>query len=457
LGLFRPSEARTTRSESSRAGSGEWDTVLRMFMGWELPAVSTEVTYVGLLFVLFVVPRILQRYGVPSAVTALSFGAIAGMGLGLLQNDPTVELLSALGIVSLFLFAGLDVQLSELLRERRVILEHLIIGAAALAAVTIVVIGVANQVGDGFPIRPSLLIALALLTPSTGFILDSLGRWGLSESERFWIRSKAIATELVALAVLFFVLQSASWGRFALSAAALIAMIAVLPAVFRWFASAVIPHAPNSEFGFLMMVGAACAVVTRSLGVYYLVGAFAVGMAAQQFRRQLPALASLRMLGAVESFASLFVPFYFFHAGLELRREDLTLASLGFGLLFTALTIPFRLSQVVLHRALRLSEGMKTSLRVGVPMLPTTVFTLVIAEILRDRFLVSPAVFGGLIIYTLINTLIPGLFMRRPPTFGFEDELMMSGPVVPAPEPRAGGPAGPLSPDSRPAIHEPPS
>lgn len=404
-------------------------------LGWELPSIPSEIAYVALLFVLFVVPRILQRYGVPSAVTALAFGAMAGMGMealtgeSLLHGDSTVGLLSTLGIVSLFLFAGLDVQVSELRREMRVLLEHVTIGAAALAVSTVAIVMVARALSIDAATRPSLLIALALLTPSTGFILDSLGRWGVSESERFWIRSKAVATEFVALAVLFFVLQSASWGRFGLSAFALLAMIAVLPAVFRWFASAVIPHAPNSEFGFLMMVGAACAVVTRALGVYYLVGAFAVGMAAQQFRRQLPALASLRMLGAVESFASLFVPFYFFHAGLGLQREDLSFAALGLGVLFTVFSIPVRLAPIVLHRVVRLSEDLRTSLRVGVPLLPTTVFTLVIAEILRDQFQISPVVFGGLVVYTLINTLIPGLFMRAP-VFAFEDELMMYGPVA---------------------------
>ena len=35
-------------------------------------------------------------------------------------------------------------------------------------------------------------------------------------------------------------------------------------------------------------------------------------------------------------------------------------------------------------------------------------FTLVIAEILRDRFGVSQVIFGGLIVYTLANTLLPG-------------------------------------------------
>jgi Kef-type K+ transport system membrane component KefB len=282
--------------------------------------------------------------------------------------------------------------------------------------------------------RASSLVALAVLTPSTGFILDSLSRWGLSEEEQFWIRSKAIATELVALAVLFVVLQSTSAATLSLSALAIVAMIAVLPAVFRWLASAVIPHAPNSEFGFLLMVAAACAIVTRELGVYYLVGAFAVGMAAQEFRRQLPLAASERMLGAVEAFAALFVPFYFFHAGLVLQREDLGFEALGLGLAFLVLAIPFRLGLVVLHRFVRFGEGVRESLRVGVPMLPTTVFTLVIAEILRNEpFSISPSLFGGLVVYTFINTVIPAFVMRAPAP-EFRDELLFMEPAV-EPEP----------------------
>jgi hypothetical protein len=52
-----------------------------------------------------------------------------------------------------------------------------------------------------------------------------------------------------------------------------------------------------------------------------------------------------------------------------------------------------------------------------VALTPTLVFTLVIAGILRDVFEVPQAVFGGLVIYTLGNTLIPGFALRAPPEF----------------------------------------
>ncbi len=373
------------------------------------PALSKELAYVGLLFGLFVVPRILQRWRIPAAVTSLVLGALAGPGFGLFAHDSTIGLLSTLGIVSLFLFAGLDVEVADLRREALVLGEHLVVRVLALAGGG----WLAYRTLD-LDVRSAVLVALALLTPSTGFILDSLPALGLEARTAFWVRTKAIATELVALGALFFTLQSASVGHLAVSSGALLAMIVVLPLVFRGFARFIVPHAPRTEFAFLLMTAVVCAFATRQLGVYYLVGAFIVGVVAQRVRERLPAMASERMLHAVEAFSSIFVPFYFFHAGLELRREDFSLHALLVGLAFLAVAVPLRLGLISAHRRLRLGEGLRSSLRVGIPLLPTLVFTLVVAQILRDRFGASPAVFGGLVIYALGSTVLPSILMRTP-------------------------------------------
>lgn len=374
-----------------------------------MPNISPEVAYVALLFGLFVVPRYLQRFRIPAAITCLALGALAGPGLDLLRRDPTIDLLSTLGIVSLFLFAGLDVQVEDLRREGRVIVEHMGVRLLALAAV-----GVVLPVALGLEVRPAVLVALALLTPSTGFILDSLAALGLPRETMFWIRAKAIATELLALAAMFVVLQSTTVSGLALSAAVLIGMILVLPVLFRGFARFIVPHAPKTEFAFLLMIAVVCALGTRQLGVYYLVGAFVVGITAQRLREDLPAIASEKMLHAVEAFASIFVPFYFFHAGLVLRREDFSTAALLFGAIFLIVFIPIRVALVAVHRKARLGETFRKSLDVGVPMLPTLVFTLVIAQILRERYNTPAPIFGGLIIYALVNTVIPSLVFRTP-------------------------------------------
>jgi len=370
-------------------------------------ALRSELGYVLLLFVLFVLPRFLQRYRLPQAITSVALGAVLGLGFHLYQGDSTVGLLATLGIVSLFLFAGLEVDFQELRREARVLVQHLVVGVTALVLGAWAIIEVFD-----LAFRPALLVSLALLTPSTGFILDSLHRFGLSERERFWVKSKAIATELVALGALFFTLQSQSTARFGIATAVLVVLVALLPMVFRWFATAVVPYAPKSEFAFLLMVATVAAMVTRRLGVYYLVGAFVVGLVAQGFRRRLPTLASEQMLHAMEVFASVFVPFYFFNAGLHLHRDDFSFDALVVGVGFLAVVTPIRILLVAGHRKLVLKEDVEPGVRVGLSMVPTLVFGLVIAEILRDEFGLAPYLFGGLIVYTLGNTLLPGLLLK---------------------------------------------
>ncbi len=371
---------------------------------------TSEIAYILLVFGLFVVPKYLQRFRLPSAVTSLVLGAAVGLGLHLFGNDATIQLFATLGIVALFLFAGLEVDFEELRGEVPVLVWHL---SVQLATLTIFTFALAKMLP--LPTRAAALVALALVTPSTGFILDSLGGYGLSDRERFWVKSKAISTELVALGVLFVVLQGESASRLGISLLTLVGLILIVPLAFRFFARVIQPFAPKSEFAFLLIVALVCAFVTRRLGVYYLVGAFIVGVAAQRFRRDLPAMASDQMLHAVEVFASFFVPFYFFKAGLHLEQRDLSWEALLAGLILLSIAVPLRILTVVAHRRLALGENVDEAMRVSTPLLPTLVFTLVIAEILRERFELPTWLFGSLVVYTVLNTLIPGLVLRAPP------------------------------------------
>jgi len=410
---------------------------------------STELGYVALLFTLFVVPRIIQRWRIPTAITSMALGAVAGMGFGLLHNDATLHLLASFGIVALFLFAGLDVSAHDLQREWRVLVQH-------LAVRFLMVVGAAWAVQQflGLALRPATLVALALLTPSTGFILDSLGRFGLTGEEQFWVKGKAIATELLALVILFFTLQSASPQRLVGATLAMAAIVAVLPILFRFFTERVAPYAPKSEFAFLLMLALLCAYATRRLGAYYLVGAFVVGIAARRFRDKLPAIASDQMIHAVEVFATFFVPFYFFTVGTELRRTDFSPLALVLGVVFLMIFGPLRMLSIATHRRLVLGEQAAHSLRVALPMLPTLVFTLVLAAILRDDFGVPQYVFGGLIVYTLLNTLVPGM------VFGVPAPALEPAPMpppIPLPATSAAPPAyGVPAPRTTPAGEPPP-
>jgi Kef-type K+ transport system membrane component KefB len=181
------------------------------------------------------------------------------------------------------------------------------------------------------------------------------------------------------------------------------------------------------------MVAVIFAYATRQLGVYYLVGAFLVGITARRMRDQLPRLASDQNLHAVEVFASFFVPFYFFNAGLGISREALSWQALGIGLAFAGVSIPVRIGLVLLQRRVRLSEAWSQAMRVAVPMIPTLVFTLVLAEILRAEFSISPSLFGGLIVYAALTTILPAMVFRAPrAAFEIEQEMLLVGSAAQA-------------------------
>ena len=81
-----------------------------------MPAITSEVVYLLLIFGLLVIPRALQRFRIPAPLTSFAFGMVAAVFLVGFSQDATLALLATLGISSLFLFAGLEVQLSELRR-----------------------------------------------------------------------------------------------------------------------------------------------------------------------------------------------------------------------------------------------------------------------------------------------------------------------------------------------------
>ena len=373
---------------------------------------APEVQYLLLVCGLFIVPRFLQRFRIPSAITCAAIGAIAGIGFDAFQHDSTIYLLSLLGIVSMFLFAGLEVDVTELREGSRVIAVHLVIQLVLLALVAV-------SVRDLFRVnaRTSILYALALVTPSTGFILDSLHSFGLVGDQGFWVKSKSIATELLALLVLFVTIQSQSLLRLLTSGLVLIAMVALLPKFFRVFAKRILPFAPNSEFAFLVVAALICAAITRRLGVYYLVGAFLVGIIARRFRQELPEVSSIELVRSLELFASFFIPFYFFKAGLHLSLEYFSLKSVGLGLLFFAVIVPIRVLSVTLHRTHVFGRPMTLTRRVAIAMTPTLVFTLVIANILQEQFGLPPALYGALIVYALATTVVPGIALGAAPVY----------------------------------------
>lgn len=384
-----------------------------------MPHITNEIAYLALIVGLMVIPRAVQRFRIPAPLTSFAFGMAAAVFLADFSQDATLALLATLGISSLFLFAGLEIDVDDLARGKWPLLGHLLVRSVTLAGT-----GWLAMRYFGFEWQSAALLALALLTPSTGFILETLSGLGLKPAERYWVTIKAVGGELLALLVLFVVLQSSSPERLAWSSAALAAMIVGLPLLFMLLGRIVAPYAPGSEFSLLVMVGLIASYLTYQLGVYYLVGAFLAGFIARMLRQRMPLLASDANLRAIQLFASFFVPFYFFYKGMSVPSGALTMEALELGAMLTLVALPLRVGALWLQRrVINQGESALASLRVATALTPTLIFTLVLATILRERFDASDTLYGALLFYAAMSTVLPSLVLGKPVDF----EVAMPG------------------------------
>lgn len=369
---------------------------------------TRTMIYLGMVFCLLVVPRALQRFRLPAAITCFVLGIVVAMFYKPLVGDRVMDVVSALGIASLFLFAGLEVDLVEIRRQLPQISWHLALRILFLMFFTWLAIRILHMTW-----QPAALVALGLLTPSTGFILDTLPDSGLPMSEQNEVEINAIVGEMTALLLLFIVSQAGSIHALVTCSVGLLALIVLTPFLFLALGRYVVPYAPGSEFSLLIMVGVICAVITNELGVHFLIGAFVAGLVAGQLKERMVTLVSYENLQAVRLFASFFIPFYFFHEGLNVPGGALVLRSVFYGAALLVVVLPLRTAKIWVQTCWLSKRGRRGGFRVAVALTPTLIFTLVIAGILHETWHISDALYGGLLIYAAGTTLLPSFVLPR--------------------------------------------
>lgn len=374
---------------------------------------TITLIYLGVIFCLLVIPRALQRFRVPPPLTCFAMGILIAMAFKQVMDDNVLAVMATLGIASLFLFAGLEVDVAEIRSQLPRLARHL--GVRALFLGAIIWFGI-HYLRIGW--QPASLLALGLFTPSTGFILDTLPGSGLDEGEQNEVAIRAIAGEILALLILFVVSQAGSMRTFAISSTALLLLIVLTPLFFLALGRYVVPYAPGSEFSLLLMVGIICAVISKAIGIHVLVGAFAAGLVAALLKERMTTLASAENLHAVRLFASFFVPFYFFREGLQIPAGAFTLKALLLGITISLVVLPIRILKNCLVCRYFCGRTSRAGMRVGVALAPTLIFTLVIARILNQSFHIDDSLYGALLIYATVSTILPsfvlpGLALQR--------------------------------------------
>ena len=89
---------------------------------------------VTLIVALFIIPKFFIRFKIPAAITAILLGFLFRNFLGWFENDPMINQFAALGITSLFLFAGLEVNFKDLKSHRAFLVRHIFLALAIFFA-----------------------------------------------------------------------------------------------------------------------------------------------------------------------------------------------------------------------------------------------------------------------------------------------------------------------------------
>jgi Kef-type K+ transport system membrane component KefB len=367
---------------------------------------SRTLVYLAMILGLLVVPRALQRFRLPAPLTCFIFGIVGAVLFKTTVDDQVLRVIATLGVASLFLLAGLEVDLIEIRRQFPRLMGHLAVRGLFLVATAWLAIRYLHMSW-----QPASLLGLGLFTPSTGFILDTLPRSGLTESEQTEVSINAIGGEITALLVLLILSHADSVETLVVSTGALLLLVVLTPLFFLALGKYVVPYAPGSEFSLLLMVGIICAVISNAVGVHVLIGAFVAGLVAGLLKTRMTTLASHENLQAVRLFASFFVPFYFFHEGLEVPTGALVLNALFYGLALSIIVLPIRIGKNWVECRYFSGRTSAGGMRVAIALTPTIIFTLVIAGILHESFHIDDALYGGLLVYATISTILPSFVL----------------------------------------------
>lgn len=394
----------------------------------------------GLIALLFFLPKGLLRLGIPSPVTEMTLGVVFGpLVLGLIEPSDLLEALSGLGISALFLFAGLEVSVREIIERKRTMLQHV--------AIQIALFAVAAWVAFSFEsdLPRAVLIAAAIMSPSAAFIIPALESLGLSEDRASWVKQKAISSELLAIGVVLVFSNSASTSDMLIGLGGIALLLGAVPLAFVAFHKTILKWAPGTEFSFVLIVALLAAYVTHHLGVHYLVGGFVVGLVAHRYLRwcseQGLAVKPVRSaLTSFRFFSAFLMPFFFFLAGVRLPEGALSVQACLFAGAMLLVALPLRVGSVMVHRRIALKESWGESWNIGLLLAPTTVFSVAMAEILMSRFTVTPWIIGGLVLYGAATSFVP-LLTHNLRSIEYED-LMTFGEGTLAIRPMAGFFAG---------------
>jgi Kef-type K+ transport system membrane component KefB len=354
---------------------------------------------------------VLERLGQPAVVGELLAGVIAGPALlGLFHSNVTLQTVSVMGAIVLMFTVGLETRASDLFRVGRTALL-----VAALGVVVPFIGGFLCAFAFGFSHPEALFIGAALVATSVGVTARVFAERGLLSSRLAKIvLAAAVIDDVLGMIVLSIVTGMAHGVFDARSLAIVVAEVGAFIAfellVAPWL---VRRHGHYLErlrvadaplvVAIVMMLG--MAAVAEVVGLAGIVGAFFAGMMFAETSARWELDRSTRPLYVW------LVPYFFVLAGSQVDLAALARPSVLLpGMLLVVIAV---LTKVVGCGIGALGEGPRTALVIGVAMAPRGEVGLIVASVGLAARVVSPAVYGMVVLVVAVSTLVvPPLLPR---------------------------------------------
>lgn len=407
---------------------------------------------------IILLPRILENARIPMPLSALAMGMLWASHTHAPENRVPLGVVSTMAITMLFLFAGLEVDLGKIRRDWR---SYSVLGIAHVLVVATLAFAASRIFA--LDLRAGAILAIGLVTPSAGFILDSLSKMKLLPVEKTAVGNGAIGLEVTSLLALLVVLRMDRPLEILALAAGIAAVFWLLPRLWRQLRKRFFPHVPKSEFVFIFLLAMVLSNTSKALGLYYIFGAFMTGVILGKINQDELTHETHDYVKAIELMTALFLPIYFFRAGSQIPVDSLSMRSLWVGAAMLVV-VALRIVPLLLSRVLVLRESLDSCVKVTIALGPTLVFGLVIAEMLRTQTNAPAWLSGALVVHTLLVTMIPGFILQGRPLdvdpyhskadiSRISDGLPVRTPTPPAPA-SAAAPAPAARPDAATSAHQ---
>lgn len=362
-----------------------------------------------LLGLVILAPRILEVVRIPMPLSALALGLLWSPYYLDQPAQQPLDIVATMAITLLFLFAGLEVDIPQIRQQWKSYVSLGVIHLVVIAAVT-AVLSMLYLLEPGV----AAIVAIGLVTPSAGYILDFAAKAPLNRREKRGVAQCAIGLEVVSLLAMVVILKLDSVWSIAQTAALIVMGFLVIPPIWRWLQRAFFPLVGPAEFVSMFMLAMLLSYASKAIGLYYIFGAFMTGMIIGQLHRERVGGGAERHLHAIELMTALFIPVYFFRAGAHIPVESVTVGSALVGIAMMVV-VGVRVLPVLGSRWLVDGEPIASCLRMTIALAPTLVFGLVIADILRSQPDAPAWLAGALVVHTIVVTLMPVFVLNARP------------------------------------------